>query len=57
MKLLSYLVFVTIFTFNSIYAVAWIDPMIKQKIINKSDDKLSVIILLKDLPSAYYKFD
>ena len=52
MKLFSYLVFVTIFTFNSIYAVAWIDPMIKQNIINKSDEELSVIILLKDLPSA-----
>ena len=52
MKLFSYLIFVTIFTFNSIYAAAWIDPVIKQNIINKSDEKLSVIILLKGLPSA-----
>ena len=53
MKLIRHLCILSLLAFNSICADAWIDPIIKQKIINQSDDELSVIVLLEALPSPF----
>lgn len=36
---------------TNLQSAAWVDPVIKQKIINRSDETISVIVLLKELPS------
>ena len=53
MKLLRLICLSSALVFNTIYAGVWIDPIIKQSIINKSVDDLSVIVLLKGAPSTF----
>ena len=53
MRLLRLICLSSALVFNTIYADVWIDPIIKQSIINKSVDDLSVIVLLKGAPSTF----
>tara|TARA_Y100000589_G_scaffold245297_1_gene233003 strand:- start:11467 stop:12789 length:1323 start_codon:yes stop_codon:yes gene_type:complete len=51
MKLFRLLFFSSILFFTTTNADVWIDPIIKQNIINKGAEELSVIVLLKGAPS------